>query len=299
MPILNAGTVVENIALIEAARLVFEEPPNTNEPVEFVHSFAMSPFTPWRGPGDYLLNAGLILANVQKPGSDRTHAGLFATCCAPNLDQGPSGALLVGLLAQRLGAPVKFWLNDLISDPHYPQTMAGLQSFDSTLAGLAPRGLPTAALVTCGTPYPQSMLSSLQPTLQGWSAGGFAARRLGYLDPNRYRLAGANGPETSSGDHRLWLEALRSGDPQFAVSVHFTAHNNWPSLRPEVAGLQCDATDAGYSSVTCRHSYFHTVVSLFHQDVRKTAELRVTLRTRILAAWQRWCGHTPRAFEII
>jgi hypothetical protein len=40
MPILNAGTVVENIALIEAARLVFEEPPNTNEPVEFVNSLS-------------------------------------------------------------------------------------------------------------------------------------------------------------------------------------------------------------------------------------------------------------------
>jgi hypothetical protein len=298
LPILNAGTVVENIALVEAARLVFEEPSNINEPVEFVNSFAMSPFTPWRGPGDYLLNGGLILANVQKPGSDRTHAGLFATCCAPNMDQGPSGALLVGLLAQRLGAPVRYWLNDLSSDPHYPHTMAGLQAFDSTLAGLAPLGLPPAALVTCGIAYPQSMSSSLQPTLRSWSEGGSARRRLGYLDPNRYRLAGANGPETSSVDHRLWLETLRSGDPQFAVSVHFTAHNNWPSLRPEVAGLQCDATDAGYSSVTCRHSYFHTVVSLFHHDVLKAAELRVTLRTRILATWQRWCGHTPRAFEI-
>jgi hypothetical protein len=26
--------------------------------------------------------------------------------------------------------------------------------------------------------------------------------------------------------------------------------------------------------------------------------LRVTLRARIVAAWQRWCGRTPRAFEI-
>ena len=50
MPILNAGTIVENIALIESARLVFEEAPNTKEPVEFVNSFAMPPFTPWRGP---------------------------------------------------------------------------------------------------------------------------------------------------------------------------------------------------------------------------------------------------------
>jgi len=117
MPILNAGTIVENIALIESARVVFEEPPNTKEPVEFVNSFAMPPFTPWRGPGDYLLNAGLILADVQKPGSDTTHSGLFATCCAPNPAQGPSGALLVGLLALRMGVPMRFWLNDLSINP--------------------------------------------------------------------------------------------------------------------------------------------------------------------------------------
>jgi hypothetical protein len=46
MPILNAGTIVENIVLVEAARLVFEEPPNTSVPVELVNSFAMGPFTP-------------------------------------------------------------------------------------------------------------------------------------------------------------------------------------------------------------------------------------------------------------
>ena len=298
MPIQNAGTIVENIALIECARLVFEEFPTTNEPVEFVNSFAMSPFTPWRGPGDYLLNAELILANVQKPGPDRTHSGLFATCCTPNLAQGPSGALLVGLLAQRWGVPMRFWLNDLSSDPHYPDTMAGLQSFDSTLAALAPSGLPHVALVTCGTPYPESVTSSLQPTRTSWRGDGPAPRRLGYLDPNRYRLADANGPETSSVDHRLWLETLRSGDPQFAISVHFTAHRDWPTLVPEVAGLQRDATDAGYSSVTCRHNYFHTVVSLFHHDARRAAELRVILRSRIAAAWQRWCDHTPRPLEI-
>jgi hypothetical protein len=278
MPILNAGTIVENIVLVEAARLVFEEPPNATVPVEFVNSFAMGPITPWRGPGDYLLNAELVLASVRKPGPDSSHSGLFAACCAPDLTKGPSGALLVGLLAQRLGAPVRFWLNDLNSAPHYPNTMAGLQKFGSTVAGLAPPGLPPAGLVTCGIPYPRSMTSSLQPALQGWRAGLPAPRRIGYLDPNRYRIAGANGPETSSADHRLWLETLRSGDPPLAISVHFAAHNNWPTLRPEVARLQRDATDAGYSAcVTCRHSYFHTVVSLFHRDAGRDAELRATL----------------------
>jgi hypothetical protein len=207
--------------------------------------------------------------------------------------------VLVGLLAQRLGTPIKFWLNDLNSAPHYPNTMAGLQEFDSTISGLAPTGPPLAALVTCGIPYPQSITSSLQPTLRSWRAGGSAPRRIGYLDPNRYKIVGASGPCTSSTDHKLWLKTLRSGDPPLAVSVHFTAHRNWPTLRPEVAQLQQDTTDAGYSAcVTCQHKHYHAVVSLFHRDAGRAAELRATLESRIFAAWQRWCGRKSRALEI-
>ena len=52
MPIRNTATLLENIVLVEAFRLLLELS-EADRPIEFVNAFAMPPLSPWHdGNGD-------------------------------------------------------------------------------------------------------------------------------------------------------------------------------------------------------------------------------------------------------
>ncbi len=290
MPVRNVGTLLENIVLVESARLVLEQTREHGELVDFVNSFAMAPLTPWlRHANESRFDEARIAACVRTPGPPTTYSSLLALCCAPDSQLGPNGALLVGLLARHLGVPMRFWLNDLANGARYPGTMASLQSFDATLARLDPQGPAPTAVITCGASYPGS-LPSLQMTLDQWCDGGQPPRRIGYLDPDRYQVNGAGGPQTGSADHRQWLRLLRSGGAALGVSVHFSGHRDWATLRLEIDRLRQDAADEGYLwSLTVWHSYYTTTISLFYAEAAAANGLRAEFENRIRSAWAAWC----------
>jgi hypothetical protein len=298
MPIRNVGTLLENIVLVEVARLVFE---HAESPVDFANAFTMPPLSPWKEHrNQQRFDAASIAARTLDPTPTTSYAALLSACCTPDPNRGgPSGALLVAMLARRLGVLVRFWLNDLAVGAHYDGAMVSLGRFSALLAELEPRGTDPVAVVTCGEPYPAS-LPSLRAALDGWHVGmPMASAMIGFLDPNRYRIAGAAGPETSSPDHRRWLAALRSGGPPIAVSVHFTGHNHWPTLRPEIERLRQDAADEGYAwSLTAMHSHYATIVSLAHAQPAVAEALRRILDGRLHAAWNAWCGRDALALTL-
>ncbi len=294
MPIENLGTLLENIVLVETARFVMNRTA-TRGPIEFVNSFAMPPISEWRTP----VSSGCFNPARRQtlhglpPLPPQGYAGLFRTLTAPppSPGEGPSGALLVGLLARRMGVPVRFWLNDLANGAHYPGTIAGLQEFAHILQTFEPVGPDPEEVVVCAQPYDVS-LGHLTQTLANWHERAPAAGRIAFLDPNRYRTQNRvpGQPETSSRDHRSWLRLVAQYAPVLTAAVHFTGHRFWADLEGEIAALREDATLSDYhSSITFSHNYYTTTVSLRYRDGPEEAlSGRAALIDAVRRSWREW-----------
>lgn len=297
MPIRNMGTLLENIVLVEAFRILTAEAPT--EVIEIANSFAMPPLAALREhPRDACFSADQMnaLRAGDQPESD-TYAGLLWACLQQPPEQpgtlGPSGMLLCAMLASGQGTPLRMWLND-IPEGHYGDALPALAAInDSVQKVLGLAHPPSNDVVACSVAYPSALKppapDNLEATLAAWPKDPQA--RLGFLDPMRYRLAGPKAGETSSADHRQWLSVLAGGFGRQVVAVHFTGHQNFLQLRSEVAQIRADGVAQGYThAVTASHAHYHVVALLRDPSgedaTRATAD---ALKTVIEEQWQAWC----------
>jgi hypothetical protein len=290
MPIQNIGTLLENIVLLEAARALMS---CTQGRLALLNAFTMPPLGPWREAAKYEYQGGFSdaildhVAAIGTPAAD-SYVAFLQRCLRYDRTLGPSGALLVALMGHAAGRKMEMWLNDL-ADPHshYPGTVGGLQDFLGTLATLGTAGSTSDRPRVCTVPYPLSleeMTTSLSEMAEA-PLGGL----LGFLDPNCYNRDVRDGPQTSSKDHREWLERLsRAAVPTLAV--HFTSKRDTPTLLADVGALHVDGQDAGYSrSRAFKHSTYVVSVNAFHPSgVDAAQELLVALSDGVVGAWKVW-----------
>lgn len=295
MPIRNTGTLLENIVLLEALCTLSAQRTGV---IEFANSFAMPPLAEWR---DHRLDAGFSETDLRGlADGKRPHRGSYAELMWACLRQpaaspttlGPSGALLCALLAARQRTPLRMWLNDLPAG-HYGDALPSLGAMNESVREvLALEAAPENVVVACPTPYPLSLRSSaaasLGAVLAAWP--GDSVARLGFLDPMRYRVTDPRAGETSSADHRLWLQLLAERCSGPVGSVHFTGHRDWATLPAEVAQMRADGIEEGYTSaVTASHAYYHVVVLVLHPRGEEAAHhLARGIAGSIESQWQAW-----------
>jgi hypothetical protein len=318
VPFQNTGTVLENIVVLEAARVLMQVTGETG-PLTLASAFAMPTRSPWRHAAKYahegsltddVLDA-LAQADRVRQAPPTSYPALLHACLRDDRSQGPNGALLVAVLAQHEGHPLRLWLNDLPpARARYGAslpTKADLQRLLLDLLGEADDdaghdGLH--AVATCDVPYPDS-LDALQTTLARWTDDGACAARLGFLDPNVYHADGRDGPETSSDDHRAWLRALRTGPTDGGdafggpvVAVHFTAKRHTPTLHDDLRRLHQDGTAAGYPvSAAYMHRHYAVHASVRGCDGCDPNALADALDAAVTRAWDTWCAVAVRRDE--
>jgi hypothetical protein len=297
MPIRNMGTLLENVVLVEAMRAFAQA--NPSSPIDFLNSFAMPPLSGWcphrtaSGFSAAQLNA---LQVGQQPTPPESYQGMLWSCLQQPPGQpgilGPNGAILCRMLALLLRCPIRLWLND-IPNGHYGNALPGLTTINAIAQQvLALPATPSSETLVCGEPWPDSLThpteSSLTHTLTAWTQPAHA--RIGFLDPTRYRISNGLGGETDSFSHRQWLLLLASDDACPVISVHFTGHNHWPTLRSELQSMHEDGVATGYphTLVAC-HSYYHVVCNIRSpKGPEATHALAVTLKQMVQAAWTSW-----------
>lgn len=297
MPIRNMGTLLENLVVVEALRVFACASPSA--PIDFLNSFAMPPLTEWRThTTDYGFSAAQlnVLQAGQQPTLPESYQGMLWSCLQQPHGQsgtmGPNGALLCRILAHLLRCPIRLWLND-IPNGHYGNGLPELAAINKIVQQtLALPATPTSVTVVCSDPWPSCQTqppgSNLTDTLTAWNEPAHA--RVGFLDPMRYRIKNGTVGETDSLSHQQWLRLLAIGDACPVIAVHFTGHNNWNTLRPEIQSIHEDGVATGYPhTLVAHHSYYHAVCNI--RSPKGPDEARVlatTLQQTVQAAWTSW-----------
>jgi hypothetical protein len=301
MPIQNVGTLLENIVLLEATRLVCHRTRGDGRPVEFANSFAMPPLSAWRDAERYEYQAAFTssrLARLRKMadvGDPAGYAALLRDCMAQDASRGPNGALLVAALAGRERRALRMWLNDLPDgEGHYTGAVSSLRALGETVRSLFPEATPTLAVTLCETRYPSS-IEHLASTLHDWRKEGAPSGRIGFLDPMRYTTASPNGPQTSPADHWTWLRNLLSGLEGPALSVHFTGNSTTSELQQEISALHEDGIAAGFPiNLTFTRYHYVVCVNVFHpsgsREAGRSGDELCELVERAWAEWNRLLG---------
>jgi hypothetical protein len=113
----------------------------------------------------------------------------------------------------------------------------------------------------------------------------------------RYRLESGRTGETDSSSHREWLRLLSADVDSPVVSVHFTGHSDWPTLRPEIEAMHVDGCANGYDhTVVVWHSYYHAVCNVrTPEGLRAGSELARELEHAVGSAWDAWFQTINRA----
>lgn len=310
MPIRNMGTLLENVVLVEAFRLLAINQ-DGNNPIDFFNSFAMPPLSDWQNNAVNACFSGAQLQVLQaagQPATNHSYQGMMWACLQQPANQpgtqGPNGALLCALLAHHMNRPIRMWLND-IPIGHYGNAIPALARISTsvqTILGLAIA--PTNQVITCDHPFPSSLIPPAQNNLTNilnmW--GNNAHARLGFLDPMRYRINNANANETDSINHQHWLSLLINGFKNPVMSVHFTGNRNWPQLRNEINAMHDDCINTGYlHSVIANYAHYHVVTCIYHPNGQPaTHQLALDLCHAIRQAWNNWCNtinHAPCALN--
>jgi hypothetical protein len=292
MPIRNVANLLENVVLVEAARLVLTVT-GSEQVMEFVNPFAMPPLSAWQNRKkdhrgfnrDHL--AWLAAASDRTQFS--TYMALLATTLRSYPDQGPNGALLVGLLARQVDRRVRMWLNDLpdAQGPHYPNAIAGLRGLLPVLDRMCPTSQSRVAVEVCDVAYPDS-LDQLSRTILTWRSEGAPAARLGYLDPMKYSIAGRKPNQTSRDDYRRWLRLLEHSVDGPVVSVHFTGNPRYSKkLGDELNSMFQDGADGGYDVVGFRHGGYAVVVHVKNRGI-STSDIRNEFLEKVKESWRVW-----------
>jgi hypothetical protein len=294
MPIQNAGTLLENIVLLESARLLLRETGGDGRPLDIANAFAMPVFSEWRLAEKYVRHSAFNTNRLTRvlnadAGEAGAYPALLQRCLRARPGQGPNGALLVALLAGLEGRALRLWLNDLPDDAgHYPGALASLERLAATVEEILGAHTITAVRV-CPSPYPAS-LDDLSAALRDWDRQQSPCARLGFLDPMRYTTAPRDGPQTSPKDHCDWLRRLREGGEGPALAVHFTGNSMTADLWREIASLAEDGRQAGYPSTRgFKTRHYVASVSCYHPDgPRPAAALAGRLVKGVEQAWRGW-----------
>lgn len=302
MPFQNTGTLLENLTLVEAARLAFKVTSATSGPVDLANAFAMPPLTVWRRAEKYaarspLFTIGQLNAVAEEPpsGSLSSYRALLHRCLRYDRTHGPNGTLLVALLALHHERTLRVWVEDVATDnAHYGPTIPQLEAlgtYASTISG-AGRS-PFAQIAATDTPYPDC-ISELQNQLHRWMQEQPAEVRIGYLDPNSYSPSSKSGPHTSSADHRQWLAALVHRHDGWAVSVHFSSNRDPEALQRSLDHMRADADAEGYHlSRSYRHQAHSTTVSVRAPAEAEAVRYAEQLDQALQSGWMRWVDMLP------
>ena len=291
MPIRNMGTLLENVALLSAARVALEIAPRT-APIAFASAFAMPPVSAWKPHGTDYHFTERMLADVQLDGAfseSSSYRAILGDVLRAHGGLGPSGALLVGMLAQRQAKPFRMWLNDSGSEEFYPGTLDGLRDFARFFPGDKEHAPLKSEVAVCSAPYPESLvnLSQWLESVHGPDLGPRA--RLGFLDPLKYTASSRGPAETSSPDHRQWLRTLREGDPTYAFSVHFSGNRDSASRAVEMRSMEEDSSAEGYSFIERGHANYSSTISVYARDGRdEAASLARRVAEGLTNEWEAW-----------
>ncbi len=296
MPIQNMGTLLENIALCEAFALL-DDTSESGKPIAFANSFAMPALTKWK---NHATQSGFRTAHLQSVASqpnvasDHAHLSAMRRCLRSSLTKGPNGALLISVLAMRKGRELALWLND-VKNSHYGDAMPSLSNIEYITNCILRTPITNDwQTVVSDEAYPGSLgFGGLFRFIRQPQNQGIA--RIGYLDPMRYRTSAPQSGETSSRDHRQWLKILASATSEPVISVHFTGHRDWPSLREGIQSMVRDSTVAGYSQVlVASHSQYHVVTSIKAPRPSAAKRLVLELKERIFISWKAWANAIGR-----
>lgn len=297
MPIRNVGTLLENIVLAEAARLLIRQATDGCK-LEFCNAFAMPPLTPWTGSGDsprhrhdYNCSPNMLgeLAESDQKLVPGSYPDMLRRCLRHS-GGGPNGAVLVGMLAALAGVETKMWLNDLPDadpDAHYPNAITELHGLPDLVGNLLSTKADRLDIAVCDKKYPDS-LADMRETVAAWNTIAGRKVRLGFLDPMKYSVENRKRNHTSSEDHQRWLKQLAAGDAEAVVSVHFTWSQNGPVLSHELYTMGRDGVEAGFPvSVEFRHSGYAVVV-LVRADLHAARGIASSLEAAVTTAWRDW-----------
>ena len=297
MPIRNMGTLLENIVLIEAVRRFARD--HMVAPIDILNSFAMPPLSAWNENGnDYGFSETQLseLLSSQRRLTPASFQGMLRSCLQQPPQQpgtlGPNGALLCRLLTYHLQCPTRLWLNDT-RNGHYGDAIPDLMEINlKAQQVLALPEPPVAETVVCNRPWPESLFlpgeTSLATTLAAWEVP--ARARVGYLDPMRYRINDRRPDETDSSSHQQWLQLLTTKHDGPVISVHFTGHNHWKTLRPEIQRMHEDGLETWYPhSLVSSHRFYHVVCNVRSPAGAETAHgIATSLADAVSTAWQDW-----------
>lgn len=291
MPRRNNGTLLENIALVAAARACLRR----SGDLQFMNSFAMPPQTPWTGDDKGMLsNARLAALRVADLDDDPAFEQLFVRCA--NQEVGPNGALLVSLLAAIRGASLRAWINDYEGDLFYGHYHRGGGASQLTLLGQRPSELlgynwnPASLDYTPGK-YPGSVAageSSLATTMANWPTSTCSCR-LGYLDPDVHSNADGDTPRTTDHDTADWMCRLLQGHPQLAVHVHFSSNSMIHAHKNSLLGLAQVAEGQGFKACILGHAP-HAVMLAAAAKSGNPGGILIEIVTEVFETWRRWPG---------
>ncbi len=293
MPLQNTGTLLENLVLVESARLLFDE---TQGIVDIASAFSMPPLTVWRRAEKYSYDSPLFtiaqlnaVANgyATEPESYRE---LLRQCLAYDRMRGPNGVLLVGLLALQRERTLRAWVEDVSgAAAHYGPTRPVLEALGTYASAIGKTNhSPFGRLTVTTTPYPDC-IDELRNTLSGWMQRAPAQARLGYLDPNVYHPEGREGLQTARRDHQQWLRSLTRGAPTWSASVHFSSNRSTEALVQGLKQMHADARAAGYHATRSYRHQSHTItVCVQGPSLDAAAQYMNGLDKAVQAGWMQW-----------
>jgi hypothetical protein len=117
MPIQNVGTLIENLVITESAAVLLEHVP-VDQKLGFATAFAMPLLSEWRPHNQAVGMSATALEQIRNGPGGTDFLDVMKACLRHSLHRGPSGALLVGLLAALKRRGLRVWAND-IEDGHY------------------------------------------------------------------------------------------------------------------------------------------------------------------------------------
>lgn len=246
MPRSNLGTLLENIVVLEAARLGLTTLPGQSA-MSFASSFAMPPLTQTvatrKEAARYTTfnNASVTeLSRHPIPGGSLKQ---FISLCRANLPGvpvcgyrtttaedtvypagGPNGALLAAMLACQLGRTIHLWLND--DGGRYgevpPATPNSLSESPRTLAhaGALVGGTACGTVTHTADRFPDT-IADLRAWLDRPPASDCPVR-VGFLDPDTYLGEKAS---VSPEQHQYWLTSLAAGCDRVLSVLFFSCRD--------------------------------------------------------------------------
>lgn len=166
MPIQNVGTLIENLVVTEAAAVLLERL-GPNETLGFATAFAMPPLSEWRPHNQAIGISTAALQQIRNSRGGTEFLQVMRACLRHSLAEGPSGALLAGLLATLKRKRLRVWAND-IEDGHYGNAIPALETLDEIVRKILPGSESSLTVVPpCSKPYPES-IDDLKTVLGEW-----------------------------------------------------------------------------------------------------------------------------------